>query len=170
MLPSITKKPFAATHSNSTAVLPHRRNLTDEEIKEIADRGGVIGVNAYRKFVCPPCENHMDRTCPAGGEKTGYNGEKAGYDGKKSEYAREGAGRGFWSELDALCDHVIYLKEKAGEDHVGLGLDFGEDTVLAGYQDLPKLTAALLRRGFSVETVKKVLGGNWIRFLSEMLK
>lgn len=170
LLPSITKKPFAATHSNSTAVLPHRRNLTDEEIKEIADRGGVIGVNAYRKFVCPPCENHMDRTCPAGGEKTGYNGEKAGYDSKKSEYAREGAGRGFWSELDALCDHVIYLKEKAGEDHVGLGLDFGEDTVLAGYQDLPKLTAALLRRGFSVETVKKVLGGNWIRYLSEMLK
>lgn len=132
LLPSFTKKAFAATHSNSASLVPHQRNLTDGEIEQIAGRGGVIGINAYRKFCC-----------------------------------QEGVSR---SDLDALCDQAAYLMEKAGEDHVGFGLDFGEDTVLSGYGELPKVTAEMLRRGFSVETMKKVLGGNWVRFLSGILK
>lgn len=131
LLPSFAKKPFAATHSNADAMLSHRRNLTDDEIGEIAKRGGVIGVNAYHEFV-----------------------------------VREDSDR---FAIDALCDHVTYLIEKAGEDHVGFGLDLGEGNLLSGYRELPKVTAELLRRGYCVERVKKVLGGNWIRFLTEVL-
>lgn len=129
LLPSFTKKPFAATHSNADAMLSHRRNLTDGEIREIAKRGGVIGINAYREFVM---RNDADQTA-----------------------------------IDALCDHATYLIETAGEDHVGFGLDFGEGNILSDYSELPKVTAELLRRGHSVERVKKVLGGNWIRFFVE---
>ncbi len=140
LLPSFTKRAFAATHSNSAALVPHRRNLTDGEIEQITGRGGVIGVNAYRKFCCRSSQENT------GEEKTACR-----------------------SDLDVFCDQAASLIKKAGEDHVGFGLDFGEDTILSGYGELPKVTAELLRRGFSVETMKKVLGGNWIRFLSESL-
>jgi len=126
LLPSFTKKPYAATHSNAAALREHPRNLTEGEIKEIADRGGVIGANACGELNC-----------------------------------RSGS--------DALCDQIIYLMEAAGEDHVGLGLDLGEDNIFGGYHELTKITAELLRRGCSIEAVKKVLGGNWFRFLEETL-
>lgn len=142
LLPSFTEKPFAATHSNSAALVPHLRNLTDGEIEQIAGRGGVIGINAYRKFCRLSAEGDVGTE-------------------------RSACGADF---VNALCDHAAYLIKKAGEDHVGFGLDFGEDTVLSGYHELPGVTAELLRRGFSVETMKKVLGGNWIRFLSAVLK
>ncbi len=130
LLPSFTKKPYAATHSNAAALCDHPRNLTDGEIGEIAKRGGVIGVNACRDFV-----------------------------GRQ-----EGCG------VDALCGQIIYLMKTAGEDKVGLGLDLGEESILAGYGELQKVTADLLRRGCPADSVKKVLGGNWIRFLTEILK
>ena len=132
LLPLFTKKSFAATHSNAAALFPHQRNLIDEEIKEIAGRGGVIGVNAYQEFVT-----------------------------KQEE--KEAA-------INALCDQIAYLLKVAGENNVGFGLDLGEGTILAEYRELPPITAQLLRKGHSVETVKKVLGENWIRFLLEMLK
>lgn len=47
----IAKKPFVASHSNARAITPHRRNLTDEHIKEIAKRGGLIGINYYVNFL-----------------------------------------------------------------------------------------------------------------------
>lgn len=132
LLPSFTKKPFAATHSNADALLEHKRNLMDEEIKEIAGRGGVIGVNAYREFLMK--------------EKT----EKPA--------------------ASVLCEQILYLVKLAGEDYVGFGLDLGEGCVLTSYRELPKITAELLRRGCSVEAVKKILGGNWIRYLLQILK
>lgn len=46
-----TKKPFFATHSNAFSVYPHKRNLNDKQIKAIADRGGLIGINIYNDFV-----------------------------------------------------------------------------------------------------------------------
>lgn len=133
LLPAFTQKAYAATHSNAAALKEHERNLTDAGIKEIAERGGVIGVNAYRKF------NHC---------VTENSGGKGAF---------------------ALCDQILYLLETAGEDHVGFGLDLGEETLLADYRELPVVTAELLRRGLPVETVKKILGGNWIRYLMEII-
>lgn len=114
LLPAFTKKAYVATHSNAAAVKEHERNLTEDEIGEIAGRGGVIGVK--------------------------------------------------------LCDQILHLIEAAGEDHVGFGLDLGEGNLLADYRELPALTAELLRRGLSVETVKKILGLNWIRYLLEIFQ
>lgn len=144
LLPSFTKKPYAATHSNGAAVAEHRRNLTEEEIKEVAKRGGVIGVNGYREFNCRIPD--------------GIKGEK------RPNCEPEGC-----SYICALCAQIFYLLESAGEDCVGLGLDLGEGNFLEDTRQLPALTAELLRRGMSVETVKKILGGNWIRYLLQTI-
>ena len=57
MMGKIAKKPFVASHSNARMVCPHRRNLTDEMIHIIADKGGVIGLNFYEEFLCPGFRN-----------------------------------------------------------------------------------------------------------------
>lgn len=132
LLPSFTKMPFAATHSNAEALLSHEGNLTEEEIKEIAGRNGVIGVNACRESVLHE-----------GSEK---------------------------SAVDAVCDQILYLVKTTGESHVGFGLDLREGNMLAGYRELKDVTAQLLRRGLSAETVKKIIGGNWIRYLLQILR
>lgn len=156
LLPFFTKKPYAATHSNAAALREHPRNLTDDEIGEIVKRGGVIGVNGYRE---------MNRRLEKDDEK-----EKHSVCGTKGGTGKEGRQDGRKPEAALLCDQIIYLLHTAGEDHVGFGLDLGEGNLFDGYERLPEVTAELLRRGCSVEVVKKVLGRNWIRFLAEILK
>lgn len=144
LLPAFTKKAFAATHSGAAAIKEHERNLSDDEIMEIAARDGVVGVNAYREF----------NDCAMGGDTE----DKTENDKlQKGSYGKTG--------ILALCKQILYLLEVAGEDHVGFGLDFGEDTLITNYSELPAVTAELLRQGISVEVVKKILGGNWIRYL-----
>lgn len=53
-----TKKPFAASHSNARALSPHARNLTDDMLRVIADRGGVAGLNFYGRFLNPTDDSH----------------------------------------------------------------------------------------------------------------
>lgn len=75
--------------------------------------------------------------------------------------------------VERLADHVEYLCSTAGVEAVGLGSDFdGTEEPLPGLEDasaLPNLTACLLARGFKEEEVGKILGGNWLRVLEELL-
>ncbi len=76
--------------------------------------------------------------------------------------------------LSRFLDHVDRLVSVAGADHVGLGSDFDgftpeNGTVLPDCSRLPDLTAALLDRGYSPEDVRKILGGNWMRIIREIL-
>ena len=73
---SVATKPFIATHSDSYAVFPHKRNLTDEQFEVISDIGGVVGINFYNAFLCEK-ENdyydllkHLERFLLLGGEDT----------------------------------------------------------------------------------------------------
>jgi len=56
---NISRKPFIASHSNCRAISPHPRNFTDDMIRALAEKGGVIGVNLYAPFVRPDMQNIM---------------------------------------------------------------------------------------------------------------
>jgi membrane dipeptidase len=78
--------------------------------------------------------------------------------------------------LSRVCDHIDHIKKVAGIDHVGLGSDFdgfgvspGSPQVMKDVSEMPKLTEELLRRGYTEEEVKKVLGGNWLRVYKEVI-
>lgn len=75
--------------------------------------------------------------------------------------------------IEHIFDHIEHAVETAGEDHVGLGSDFdGMNEVPWGMEDvtkLPKLTELMIKRGWKNEYIKKVLGGNFIRVLREVL-
>ena len=70
----LARGPVVATHSNSRALCPHRRNLTDDMFRAIRDSGGVVGLNLYRPFVGPAgtmeeLVAHVEHFLELGGEK-----------------------------------------------------------------------------------------------------
>ena len=105
--------------------------------------------------------------------------DKAKADGKQVTYEeiskvqRRYADRIPRPPLSALIDHIDHVAKVAGVDHVGIGSDFdGVDGQLPegmdSAADLPKITAALMERGYSAEDCRKILGGNLLRVFREV--
>jgi membrane dipeptidase len=152
----LAERPIVASHANSAALQPHPRNLTDEQICGIAQTGGVVGLCFVPPFIGPP------------------------------------------ATVDRLVDHADHVASLVGPDHLAVGPDYVEmalpmmladmqgDPMYAGSGDgtpewavfpeglrrietLSVLTAALLARGWSEENTAKVLGGNALRVLRNVL-
>ena len=150
-----SKVPVAYTHCCPSGLREHPRNKTDEELRRIVEAGGFVGVATYPPFL------------PKGADST----------------------------VDDCVDAFDYVIDLVGEDRVGIGTDFTQDqgpdffewlrndkgdgrslapnmtthvTMPIGFEtlaDYPNLTAAMLRRGWNEDRVRKILGENWLRFL-----
>ena len=71
----------------------------------------------------------------------------------------------------AILDHIDHAVEVAGADHVGLGSDFDGAEMPFGMEDascLPRITEALLQRGYSERDIQKILGGNVLRLMQDV--
>ena len=167
---ALTSKPVIASHSSVYALCPVFRNLKDDQIRAIAKNKGVIQVNFYSGFL----DSNYNKRIMAfmGAHKAELdsliklhlpNYEINGYFSKK--YPQEAAS--LRPPLSLLIDHIDYIAKLVGVDYVGLGSDFdGIESApqgLEGVQDYPKITEALLKRGYSKKDVEKILGGNFIR-------
>jgi membrane dipeptidase len=168
----LSTKPIIASHSCVYNLTPHRRNLKDEQIKAIAKNGGVIQLNFNPGFI--------DSTVGKK-EKAFMKKHTAEYDsliksgmgdfysmdylfGKYAEEANE-----IRPPLSKLIDHIDYIVNLVGVDHVGLGSDFdGVNLTPKQLDDVtsyPLITKALLERGYSKKDIRKILGGNFLRVL-----
>jgi membrane dipeptidase len=165
-----TTKPVIASHSCVYSLCGHRRNLKDDQIKAIAKNGGVIHLNFYSGFLDSTYEK----------KKTIFlNNHKAERDSlqqlKWASYEMdEFISKKYSVEAEALrpplsllIDHIDYIVKLAGINHIGLGSDFdGIESApkeLNGVEDFPKITEALLQRGYSKKDIKKILGENFLR-------
>ncbi len=149
----VIKTPPVASHSNARTICDFSRNLTDNQIHALADRGGVMGLCFYGTFVTSEIPT-----------------------------------------LDALIDHVDYIVELVGSDHIALGPDYinyimdemvaSEDRMkdrgvdygsldyihgLENVNQLPNITRALIAREYAKEDIEKILGGNLLRVYKEVL-
>jgi membrane dipeptidase len=174
-----TKAPVIASHSSARALTNAPRNMTDDMLRAVAKNGGVVQVNYYSAFISQAYRDASNAQEPE--VKKATDGLKARYqaEGKQLTYGeleklqREYADRIPRPPLSALIDHIDHIAKVAGVDHVGLGSDFdgvsgqlpqGIDSAA----DLPKITAALLARGYSAEDCHKILGGNLLRVMREV--
>ena len=165
-----TTKPVIASHSSVYALCPVPRNLKDDQIRAMAKNGGVIDINFYSGFID---SNYAKRIAAF------MNLHKKEYDSlieaKSPDYAINfyfskkypKDVQGMRPPLSLLIDHIDYIAKLVGVDYVGLGSDFdGIESApqgLEGVQDFPKITEALLKRGYSKKDVEKILGGNFLR-------
>src|SRR3990170_1288509 len=133
-----------ASHSNARSLTNHPRNLEDDQLRAISERGGVIGLVLYNHFLKTNCEN------PTCGEENR-------------------------TTLEDVFAHADYIINLCGEDHVGIGSDLDGADVndfpqeIRTVADLPKIAEYFLKKGYSEERVRKIMGGNFLRVLKENL-
>ncbi|WP_148224906.1 dipeptidase [Kyrpidia tusciae] len=132
--------PVIASHSNARALCDVPRNLLDRHIREIGARGGVIGLNAYPKFV--------DLDHPT---------------------------------MDRFIDHILYMADLIGIDHIAFGFDFmdyltdedfqvPENAELRSVEDVPRLLERMSERGLTDAEIEKVAFANASRMMSHVLR
>jgi membrane dipeptidase len=165
-----SRAPVIASHSSARALTDVPRNMTDDMLRAVAKKGGVVMVNFGKSFVntkyvrpSPEIQAKMDEI------RNQYSGDLTTMRAK----LRELQGPPPRVTLDMLIDHFVHIAKVAGVDHVGIGSDFDGvgGQLPEGMEEiskLPAITYELLKRGYSDGDVKKVLGENFLRTMAEV--
>ncbi len=175
---AVTKAPVIASHSSARALTNHPRNMTDDMLRAVAKNGGVVQVNFYNAFIdetyrkaAEAQEKARDAAVKAYTDQLKAAGKTVTYlDADRIE--REWAAKIPRPPLSSLIDHIDHIAKVAGVDHVGLGSDFdgvagATPQGIDSAADLPKITQALLDRGYTADDIRKILGGNTLRVFAQ---
>ncbi|MBA2561850.1 MAG: membrane dipeptidase [Chitinophagaceae bacterium] len=168
----LTAKPIIASHSSVYSLVPHRRNLKDEQIKAIAKNGGVIQVNFNPGFI----DSSFDKKEIVFLNRHAQENDSLIKSGMHKYYALDYLYYKYAAEankirppLSLVIDHIEYIINLAGIDYVGLGSDFDGINVTPMQLDdvtaYPLITKALVEKGYSKKDINKILGENILRVL-----
>jgi membrane dipeptidase len=172
----VSKAPLFASHSSCRAICNAPRNMTDEMIKALAAKGGVIQINYHVGFLSQEFRNAStpDLAKQIDEEAKKRCGDNEGCQLIESDkVTREFVTQGQLPRVDwtKIIEHIDHAVKIAGADHVGLGSDFDGANMPFGMEDaskLPQITEALLRKGYSEGDIKKILGENTLRVMTEV--
>ncbi|WP_237751622.1 dipeptidase [Sphingobium sp. DC-2] len=171
---ALSKTPVLLTHSGCKAIYDHPRNIDDDHLKALAAKGGVIQMNAYGAYLReikpnPERQKALAALFAQMREDAKLSPEKrAELLAKRQEIDRlyPEADR---ATFDDFMAHMMHALKVVGPDHVGIGLDWDGGGGVAGMEDvrdLPKITAALLKAGYSEADIQKIWSGNVLRVLA----
>ena len=176
----VSRAPLLASHSSCRAICDAPRNMTDQMIKDLAAKGGVIQINYHVGFLSQEFRN-AEKADPKINEAIAQEvAKRCGGDTNEGcmliegdRVTREYVAKGLLPRVDytKMFEHIDHAVKVAGIDHVGLGSDFDGANMPYGMEDasmLPKITEGLLRRGYSERDVKKILGENTLRVKTEV--
>jgi len=172
---AITTAPVIASHSSCRAIANHPRNMTDDMLRALAKNGGVVMINYHAAFLSEPFRVSSEKrsgnlvsAMEAMSKKCGGNEACTTLEGERLDHEAMAKGELPTVTWDAIIEHIDHAVKVAGIDHVGLGSDFDGATMPIGMEDaskLPKITDALLKKGYSEKDVTKILGGNILRVM-----
>ena len=178
---TVSRAPVIASHSGARALTDHPRNMTDDMLRAIALNNGVVMVNFYSAFIDNDfrrayADQRKERDAAVAAAQENWKQEHPGTSDVPYEI-EDSVQKAYAAKiprppLKALIDHIDHVAKVAGIDHVGLGSDFdGISSLPQGIDsaaDLPKITVELMRRGYSAEDCRKILGGNFMRVFREV--
>jgi membrane dipeptidase len=174
-----TKAPVIASHSSARALVDAPRNMTDEMLRAVGKNGGVVQVNFFNGFDDEDFRKAIAAQAKDQAAAVQKYMDELKAEGKPVNYLElDRIGREWMAKiprppLKSLIDHIDHIAKVAGIDHVGLGSDFdgvsgATPQGIDSAADLPKITQALLDRGYSADDIKKILGGNLMRVFREV--
>jgi len=176
---AVTKAPVIASHSSARALDSHPRNMTDDMLRAVAKNGGVVQVNFYSGFLDEDFRKAMEAQAKDQAAAVKQYEDQLKAQGKPVAYVdRDRIEREWMAKIPRpamklLIDHIDHIAKVAGVDHLGLGSDFdgvsgATPQGIDSAADLPRITQALLDRGYSEDDIRKILGGNLLRAFAEV--
>ena len=175
----LSSAPVIASHSNVRALTDVSRNLSDEEIDRIGETGGVIHVAPFRGYLFNSSDPQLGITLRQIRRDAGIDEDylypfelyweiddpevQAEFLGAVSDLLGP-------ASLDDNFDHIDYIVERIGVEHVGIGTDFNHGSGLQGFNDASEalnVTIGLRERGYSEDDIARIWGGNFLRVWRE---
>ena len=175
---AVSKAPIFASHSSCRSICNAARNMTDDMMRELAKRGGVIQINYHVGFLSQEFRD-FENAHPEVEKEINEEVKKRCGDNEAcklsmgDQVVRDFMESGKLPKVNwtLIVDHIDHAVKVAGIDHVGLGSDFDGAVMPIGMQDvthLPQITDALLKKGYSEADIRKILGENTLRVLTDV--
>jgi membrane dipeptidase len=175
---AVSEAPVFASHSSCKALCATPRNLSDEMMVALAAKGGVIQINFHMGFISQEFRD-AEKAQPELGKYVDAEAERrCGENDACQIIESDKIVRGFVAEgklprveWPLIVDHIDHAVKVVGVDHVGIGSDCDGAEMPYGMEDiskLPRITEALLQRGYSETDIEKILGGNMLRLMQDV--
>jgi membrane dipeptidase len=176
----VSKAPLIASHSSCRALCDHVRDMSDDMIKALAAKDGVIQINYEKSFIDQAYKDAYEKETGGVVQHLGEltkscNNDEACISREMAKLQQKLTAEGKLPHVswERIVDHIDHTVKLVGADHVGLGSDFDGADMPEGLEDcskLPKITEALLRKGYSDSDVRKILGENTLRVMEQAEK
>lgn len=170
----LSKTPVVLSHSGTSAVYMHLRNIDDEHLKMLADSGGVIQMNALGSYLKKLEDNPERREeMTALREQYGFGNDLSPEDYEEFLAKRNAIDAKYppaMADFEDFYEQLIYALRLVGPEHVGIGPDWDGGGGVIGLEDVsdyPAITSRLLADGYSWDDIQNIMGGNVLRLLAK---